>query len=178
MGVEKATFGGGCFWCLEGAFQRVKGVLKVESGYTGGHMEAPSYDAVCTGQTGHAEVVQLQFDPDVIEYVDLLALFFDLHDPTTLNRQGADVGSQYRSAIFYHSDIQAEAAKAYIKQLTEEGRWPDPVVTQIDAIGVFYKAEDYHQNYFVENPANRYCQMVVAPKLKKFLDHHSDKVHK
>lgn len=164
---ELATLAGGCFWCLEAAFEELKGVDKVESGYTGGDGKA-SYEAVCGGQTGHAEVVQVKFDPQVITYAELLGMFFSIHDPTTLNRQGADVGTQYRSAVYYHSETQKEAAERAIALLTEEKVWPNPIVTEVTALERFYKAEEYHQNYYKNNPSQGYCQAVINPKLAKF----------
>lgn len=165
--METATFGGGCFWCLEAVFEQLKGVQKVESGYTGGDLPNPSYKAVCTGSTGHAEVVRVTFDPGVISYRDLLEVFFAVHDPTTLNRQGNDVGTQYRSAVYTHSAGQAEAARAVIAELTAEGRWPNPVVTEVTPAPEFFKAEDYHQGYFKNNPGQPYCQLVVGEKAAK-----------
>jgi len=167
--VELAVFGGGCFWCLEAPFQRVRGVYKVESGYAGGAMPDPTYEAVCTGTTGHAEIVSIEFNPAEISYTELLELFFALHDPTTLNRQGADVGSQYRSVIFPQSEGQRQQAEEFIRKLDESGAWSTPVVTTIEEADTIYPAEGYHQDYFKNNPGNPYCQMVVAPKLQKFL---------
>ncbi len=164
--VEVATLGGGCFWCLEAVYQEMKGVLRVESGYAGGHVANPTYKEVCTGTTGHAEVVQITYDPSIVSYADLLEVFFTIHDPTTLNRQGNDVGTQYRSAIFYHDPEQkkiAEAAKKAAAQL-----WPKPIVTEIVPLDRFYKAEDYHQNYYRNNPTQPYCIYVVGPKVDKF----------
>ncbi len=164
--VEVATLGGGCFWCLEAVYQEMKGVLRVESGYAGGHVANPTYKEVCTGTTGHAEVVQITYDPSIVSYADLLEVFFTIHDPTTLNRQGNDVGTQYRSAIFYHDPEQkkiAEAAKKAAAQL-----WPKPIVTEIAPLDRFYKAEDYHQNYYRNNPTQPYCIYVVGPKVDKF----------
>jgi peptide-methionine (S)-S-oxide reductase len=172
---EVATLAGGCFWCLEAVFDDLKGVSDVVSGYSGGYVPAPSYRQVCTGSTGHAEVVQIIFDPAQLSFKELLAVFFTIHDPTTLNRQGADVGTQYRSAIFYHSPQQKEAAEQVIQELGKEGLWKDPVVTEITPFAAFYPAEDYHQEYFANNAGQPYCQMVVAPKVakfrKKFLEH-------
>lgn len=163
-----ATLGGGCFWCLEAVFKELEGVLGVVSGYAGGTTKAPTYREVCSGRTGHAEVVQMTFDPEVTTYRELLEIFFAIHDPTTLNRQGADVGTQYRSVIFWHDDVQRETAEAIIRELGENGVWKDPIVTELVPFEVFYRAEDYHQNYFDENPSQPYCQAVVAPKLAKF----------
>ena len=164
---EKATFAGGCFWCMEAVFLPLRGVEKVVSGYTGGHAKSPSYRDVCTGTTGHAEAVEVTFDPTVISYDDLLEIFFTLHDPTTRNRQGGDVGTQYRSAVFFHSPAQREKAEAAIRRLTSENVFPNPIVTEIAPAGDFYPAEDYHQNYFAENSAQPYCQAVISPKVAK-----------
>jgi peptide-methionine (S)-S-oxide reductase len=166
--TQTATLAGGCFWCLEAVFDNLQGVTDVVSGYAGGTTTNPTYKQVCTGTTGHAEVVQIQFDPDVISFKDLLEVFFSIHDPTTLNRQGADVGEQYRSAIFYHTAEQKQIAEMVIYNLTEEGIWPDPIVTKVTPLDVFYPAEDYHQEYFAHNPEQGYCQMVVSPKVAKF----------
>ena len=164
---EIATLGGGCFWCLEAAFEQVQGVERVESGYMGGAIKDPSYRQVCSGTTGHAEVVQVAFDPKVISYRDILQIFFVIHDPTTLNRQGADVGTQYRSAIFYHSPEQKQTAEKLIAEFSAEKIWDRPIVTQIVPLDTFYIAEDYHQGYFQANPTQPYCQAVVAPKVAK-----------
>jgi peptide-methionine (S)-S-oxide reductase len=166
-----ATLAGGCFWCLEAVFDQVKGVESVESGYTGGHTKNPSYREVCNGNTGHAEVVQIRFDPSIISYRDLLNVFFTIHDPTTLNRQGADVGTQYRSAIFYHDDEQKQIAAEAIKELNAPKIWDNPIVTEVTKFDKFYVAEDYHQEYFAKNPYQPYCQVVVAPKVAKFRKH-------
>jgi peptide-methionine (S)-S-oxide reductase len=174
--TEVATLGGGCFWCLEAVFQRLRGVSRVVSGYAGGHVANPSYEAVCTGRTGHAEVVQVHFDPAVISYRDLLSVFFTIHDPTSLNRQGADVGTQYRSVIFYHSPEQKKAAQDVINALTTERVWRDPIVTEISPLPEFYPAEDYHQDYYNRNPNQPYCQVVVAPKVAKLRQHFMDKL--
>ncbi|HJZ55628.1 MAG TPA: peptide-methionine (S)-S-oxide reductase MsrA [Gemmataceae bacterium] len=165
--TEVATLGGGCFWCLEAVYEQLRGVEKVESGYAGGSLPNPTYKAVCTGTTGHAEVVQVTFDPAVISYRELLEVFFAIHDPTTLNRQGNDVGTQYRSAIFYHSPEQRDTAAAVIGELTEQKLWPNPIVTEVTPLREFFKAEDYHQHYFQNNPAQPYCQFVVNPKVAK-----------
>jgi peptide-methionine (S)-S-oxide reductase len=165
---EVATLGGGCFWCLEAVYDELKGVLDVVSGYSGGSVPDPSYQAVCTGSTGHAEVVQLKFDPQVISYREILEVFFTIHDPTTLNRQGADVGTQYRSAIFCHTPEQKETARQVIGELQEAGLWSRPVVTELIDFTTFYPAEEYHQEYFRRNPYAGYCQAVVAPKVAKF----------
>jgi peptide-methionine (S)-S-oxide reductase len=167
MMSELATFAGGCFWCLEAVFQPLKGVQKVTSGYLGGTMPHPSYEAVCSGMTGHAEAVQLSFDPAVISYRELLHLFFAFHDPTTLNRQGPDSGTQYRSAIFTHSPEQAAEARQVIAELTAQGVFPDPIVTQVVPADTFYPAEAYHQDYYRNNPSKGYCQVMIAPKVAK-----------
>lgn len=172
---EVATLGGGCFWCVEAVFVEARGVDKVESGYTGGHVESPSYRQVCTDTTGHAEVVQLTFDPKVISFREILQIFFASHDPTTLNRQGADAGSQYRSAIFYHTPEQKRIAEELIKELDAEAIWSRPIVTQVVPSEKFYPAEDYHQNYFRDNPGQPYCQAVVAPKVAKFRKQFADR---
>jgi len=169
--LHTATLAGGCFWCLEAVFDDIKGVHGVESGYAGGYVENPSYRAVCTGSTGHAEVVQVHFDPNIVSYRDLLNVFFAIHDPTTLNRQGADVGTQYRSAIFYHNDDQKMVAEALIDELNSQKIWDNPIVTQVAPLDKFYMAEDYHQEYFARNPYQPYCQAVVAPKVAKFRKH-------
>jgi peptide-methionine (S)-S-oxide reductase len=168
MMIETATLGGGCFWCLEAVYDDLKGVTDVVSGYMGGHVENPSYQAVCTGATGHAEVIQIKFDPEVVSFSDILDLFFTIHDPTTLNRQGADVGTQYRSAIFYHSPEQKTTAERVIASIGAEGLWRDPIVTEVTAAETFFPAEDYHQEYFARNPNQGYCQVVIAPKVAKF----------
>lgn len=165
---ELATLGGGCFWCLEAVYLELKGIEKVESGYCGGAVPNPTYYQVCEGDTGHAEVVQLTFDPQVVSFKDILKVFFTIHDPTTLNRQGADVGTQYRSAIFYHNPKQKVIAEETITELTAEKIWDNPIVTQIAPLDIFYAAEDYHQEYFANNPYQPYCQYVVAPKVAKF----------
>lgn len=165
--LETATFGGGCFWCTEAVFQRVKGVHSVVSGYSGGKITNPTYREVTNGLTGHAEVVQLRFDPEEVSYLQLLEIFFKTHDPTTLNRQGADVGTQYRSVIFYHNQQQKELAQKAKQALDKEKIWNDPIVTEINEFKAFYKAEDYHQNYFANNPNQGYCQFVIVPKLNK-----------
>ncbi|CAM3816112.1 peptide-methionine (S)-S-oxide reductase MsrA [Mucilaginibacter galii] len=165
--IEKATFGMGCFWCSEAIFQRLKGVVKVESGYAGGNYKNPTYEDVCTGNTGHAEVVQVTFEPEVISYKELLEIFWKMHDPTTLNRQGADVGTQYRSIIFYHTPQQKTLAEAYKTELNKEKVYPDPIVTQIAPFSNFYVAENYHQNYFKLNGREPYCRMVILPKVDK-----------
>lgn len=165
---QSATLAGGCFWCIESAFNSVEGVLSAISGYAGGHLDSPSYEQVCKGDTGHAEVVRVEFDADVISFREILEIFFALHNPTQLNRQGNDIGPQYRSAIFYHDDEQKAAAEQIIQEITEEQIWPDPVVTEVTPLSNYFAAEDYHQSYFKNNPQNQYCAMVVAPKLAKF----------
>ena len=166
--LETATLGGGCFWCTEAVFDNVTGVRDVVSGYSGGHTENPTYSQVCSETTGHAEVVQIKFDAEEISYKEILEIFFGTHDPTTLNRQGNDVGSSYRSAVFYHSPAQKGVAEEVVKELTEEGVFDDPIVTEITEFANFYPAEDYHQNYFEKNPNQPYCAAVVAPKVGKF----------
>jgi len=165
--VDTATFGAGCFWCVEAVFQQMKGVLKVESGYTGGHTKNPTYKEVCSGMTGHAEVARIWFDTTVISYETLLEIFWHSHDPTTLNRQGADKGTQYRSAIYYHSTKQKEIAEASKAATDSSDLWPNPIVTEITEAGTYYPAEDYHQNYLENNPEQSYCAIVVAPKVQK-----------
>ncbi|MFI5280742.1 MAG: peptide-methionine (S)-S-oxide reductase MsrA [Gemmatimonadales bacterium] len=165
---ELATLAGGCFWCLEAVFEQLRGVARVVSGYAGGDVKNPAYEQVCTGATGHAEVVQVSFDPSVVSYRELLEVFFTIHDPTTLNRQGPDAGTQYRSAVFTHSTAQDTEARAVIADLTAKGLWDAPVVTDILPLTVFYPAEEYHQHYFARNPTQGYCRMIVAPKVAKF----------
>ena len=171
---EVATLAGGCFWCLEAAFQDLKGVERVQSGYAGGRVANPSYEQVCTGTTGHAEVVQITFDPQVVSFDDLLHVFFTIHDPTTLNQQGVDVGTQYRSAIFYHTPDQKAAAKRVMAELQSEHVWDDPIVTELKPLEPFYPAEEYHRDYYRRNPTQGYCSAVIAPKVAKvrklFLD--------
>ena len=166
--LQVATLGGGCFWCIESAFNSVDGVVKALSGYAGGNAPSPTYEAVCSGNTGHAEVVQVTFDADKISYREVLEIFFALHDPTQVNRQGNDVGTQYRSAIFYHDEAQKSAAETIIAEIEKEEIWPDPVVTEVTTLNNYHEAEAYHQDYFKNNPQNQYCSMVVAPKLAKF----------
>jgi peptide-methionine (S)-S-oxide reductase len=166
--LQTAVFGGGCFWCLEAVFDRVEGVSSVESGYMGGHVENPTYRQVCGGDTGHVEIVRVTFNPDAVSFNELLDIFFATHDPTTLNRQGNDVGTQYRSVIFYTSEDQYREAKKKIEELTKARSWPDPIVTSLEPAGKFFVAEDYHQEYFANNANQPYCQFVVAPKVKKF----------
>jgi peptide-methionine (S)-S-oxide reductase len=166
--LEVATLAGGCFWCLEAVFDELKGVESVESGYSGGHLPNPTYAQVCDDNTGHAEVVRVTFDPAMTSYHDLLKVFFSIHDPTTLNRQGNDVGTQYRSAIFYHSPEQKVAAEQVIQELTDEKLWDRPIVTEVKPFDQFYMAEDYHQEYFKNNPYQGYCRAIIAPKVAKF----------
>ena len=173
---ETATLAGGCFWCLEAAFQDLKGVEKVQSGYAGGHIANPSYEQVCTGTTGHAEVVQITFDPTVVSFDDLLHVFFTIHDPTTLNRQGEDVGTQYRSAIFYHTPEQKATAERVIRELEAEKVWDDPVVTELKPLDAFYPAEQYHRDYYRRNPTQGYCRAVIAPKVAKVRKLYFDKL--
>ena len=176
MKLETATFGAGCFWCVEAVFLQVEGVHKVVSGYTGGTTVNPTYQAVCMGMTGHAEVIQIQFDPDVISYEELLEFFWHTHDATTLNQQGADVGTQYRSAIFYHTEAQQRIAEKSKAEMDASDMWDAPIVTEITPIDVFYPAEGYHQDYFQLNPNQPYCQFVIHPKMQKFTKDFKDKL--
>jgi len=173
--LEKATLGGGCFWCLEAVFTQLRGVREVKSGYAGGR-GAASYEEVCSGSTGHAEVIQVTFDPTEISYADLLDVFFTIHDPTTLNRQGADVGTQYRSVIFHHSPEQERAAETAISAHTASGTWKNRIVTELVPFTEFFPAESYHQGYFARNPAQPYCQAVIAPKVAKLRKHHFERL--
>jgi len=173
---EIATLAGGCFWCLEAAFQDLKGVERVQSGYAGGRVANPSYEQVSTGTTGHAEVVQITFDPQLVSFDDLLHVFFTIHDPTTLNRQGVDVGTQYRSAIFYHTPDQKAAAERVIAELQREHVWDDPIVTELKPLEAFYPAEEYHRDYFRRNPNQGYCSAVIAPKVAKVRKIYLDKL--
>jgi peptide-methionine (S)-S-oxide reductase len=166
--LETATFGEGCFWCNEAVFQRLRGVKSVVSGYSGGHVDKPTYEQVCSGRTGHAEVIQITYDPNEITFEDLLKVFWQTHDPTTPNQQGHDIGTQYRSAIFYHNDDQHRIAEQYKKQLDESGTFKKPIVTEITQFKQFFPAEKYHQNYFNSNPEQRYCEFVIRPKVEKF----------
>lgn len=177
-GLEVATFGTGCFWCTEAVFQNVEGVEKVESGYSGGKVKDPTYKEVCSGLTGHAEVIQLTYDPKKISFDELLEIFWKTHDPTTLNRQGADVGTQYRSAIFYHNEEQRQLAEKYKQELDKSGAFSDPIVTEITPFSVFYKAENYHQNYYNLNGDAPYCSFVIQPKVEKFKKVFKDKLKK
>jgi peptide-methionine (S)-S-oxide reductase len=171
-----ATLGGGCFWCLEAVFEQLRGVERVESGYSGGHITDPTYEQVCSDRTGHAEVIQVTFDPAVVSFREILDVFFASHDPTTLNRQGADVGSQYRSVIFYHSPEQKRLAEQAITELTAARLWERPLVTQVVPFEAFYPAEDYHQGYYRDNPEQRYCQYVITPKVARFRQKFADKL--
>lgn len=174
--LQKATFGGGCFWCTEAVFLSVKGVFKVESGYSGGSVKNPSYKEVCTGLTGHAEVIQITYNPKEVSYEDLVEIFWNTHDPTTLNRQGADEGTQYRSAVFYHTEEQKKVAEQYKQQLEATHTYKNPIVTEISPLKNFYVAEDYHQNYFALNQNQGYCQYVIRPKVEKFRKQFSAKL--
>lgn len=174
--TEVAVLGGGCFWCLEAVFDELAGVRSVESGYAGGHVPAPTYEDVCTGRTGHAEVVRVTFDPAMVSFRDLLTVFFTVHDPTTLDRQGNDVGTQYRSAIFCQTPEQRTIAQSVIAELTAARLWKDPIVTEVAGAGTFYPAERYHQEYFARNPAQPYCAVVVAPKVAKFRKHFTERL--
>ena len=176
--TETATFGGGCFWCIEAAFEEIDGVDGVTSGYAGGHAENPSYREVCAGTTGHAEVVQVTYDPSVITYEELLEVFFTVHDPTQLNRQGPDVGTQYRSIVLYHDDEQRELAASYIEALDEEGGYDDEVVTELEPLETFYRAEEKHQDYFAKNPDDAYCTFHAKPKMEKVREKFEAKVAK
>jgi len=180
VGQERAiaTLGGGCFWCTEAFFTALEGVEQVESGYCGGEGANPTYRKVCSGLTGHAEVIQITYNPNVIQFVDLLEVFFATHNPTTLNRQGADVGTQYRSVIFYHDDSQKQVAQLVIQELNEQQLFKDPIVTELSAYKTFYKAEDYHQDYFANNPRQPYCAAVIDPKIAKFKKLFKDKLKK
>jgi peptide-methionine (S)-S-oxide reductase len=175
MATETATLGGGCFWCLEAVYQELKGVQKVESGYTGGHVPNPTYEQVCEGTTGHVEVVKVTFDPDVVTYREILEIFFTIHDPTTPNRQGNDIGTQYRSAIYYHSPEQQDTAKHVMAEMANV--WDAPIVTELSPAEAYYNAEDYHQNYFRQHPLQGYCAFVVAPKVAKFRKMFAEKIN-
>lgn len=173
---QMATLGGGCFWCLEAVYQQLRGVQHVESGYAGGKVRNPTYREVCSGMTGHAEVVQITFDPAQVTYKEILEVFFTIHDPTTLNRQGADVGTQYRSVIFYHDEEQKAVAEEVMQEVSAAGLWRDALVTELSPLPDYYSAEDYHQNYFVDNGGQPYCQVVIAPKVAKFRKQYLDKL--
>ena len=166
--LERATLAGGCFWCTESVFDELRGVESVVSGYSGGHKDSPTYQEVCTGTTGHAEVIQIEFDPAEIDFSDILRVFFTVHDPTTLNRQGGDIGTQYRSSVFYHSEAQKQAAEDVIREIDAAAIYPNPIVTEVVPFEKFWPAEDYHQEYFVNNPNQPYCSAVIAPKVAKF----------
>lgn len=172
--LEVATLAGGCFWCLEAVFDELAGVESVESGYSGGWVPHPTYEQVCTGETGHAECVQIHYDPQIISYRDLLHVFFSIHDPTTPNRQGNDIGTQYRSAIFYHSPEQKQIAEEVIAELTRQGVWSAPIVTEVKPFEAFYPAEEYHRDYYARHPFQPYCQFVISPKLAKFRQKFAD----
>lgn len=176
--LEVATFGGGCYWCIEAVFQRLEGVEKVESGFSGGQVKNPTYKEVCTGTTGHAEVIQITFDTTKTSFEEILKVFFTMHDPTTLNRQGNDIGTQYRSAVFYHNDEQKKAAEEIIAALNTSKAYPNPIVTEVSKLDVFYKAEDYHQNYYNENSDEGYCRFVIQPKIEKFEKVFKDRLKK
>ncbi|MFC4989753.1 MULTISPECIES: peptide-methionine (S)-S-oxide reductase MsrA [Saliphagus] len=176
--MERATFGGGCFWCTEAAFEEIEGVESVTSGYAGGHTDDPTYREVCAGNTGHAEVIQIEYDPDAISYEELLEVFFTVHDPTQLNRQGPDVGSQYRSIILAHDDRQLELANSYVEALEEEGGYDDEVVTDVEHLETFYRAEEKHQDYFDKNPTDAYCSMHAQPKVEKVREKFAEKVRR
>lgn len=176
--MEIATFGGGCYWCMEAVFQRLEGVAKVESGFSGGQVKDPTYKEVCTGTTGHAEVIQLTFDTAKVSFTDLLKVFFTMHDPTTLNRQGNDIGTQYRSGIFYHNDAQKKASQEIIDALNQAHAYPDKIVTEITPFDTFYKAEDYHQDYYNQNKTQGYCMYVIQPKIEKFEKVFKDRLKK
>ncbi len=176
--LEKATLGGGCFWCTEAVYLQLKGVVDVKPGYSGGHIKNPSYKEVCTGRTGHAEVIQVTYDPEKLSFSEILEVFFMAHDPTTLNRQGNDVGTQYRSAIFYHNEEQKKVAEKIIQELEKEKVYDDPIVTEVTPFNSFYVAENYHINYFERNKNQPYCQFVVAPKVEKFRKVFKDKLKK
>jgi len=174
--IEVATLGGGCFWCLDAVYVDLKGVTRVESGYTGGKVANPSYREICNGKTGHAEVVQLSFDTNEVSFREILQIFFTIHDPTTLNRQGADVGTQYRSAIFYHDEGQRQIAEEVIAEIEGAGLWPNPIVTEVTPLTTYYPAEEYHQDYFSRNPSQAYCQVIIAPKVAKFRKQYLDRL--
>jgi len=174
--LEVATLAGGCFWCTEAMFDQLKGIIEVESGYSGGKIANPSYEDVCTGETGHAESIQITFDPTVVSYADLLRIFLTTHDPTTLNRQGADVGTQYRSAIFYHNPEQERVAREVIKEFEQSKIWKKPIVTEVLPYKEFYKAEDYHQEYYAKNSRQPYCRVVIEPKIAKLREHYRDRL--
>jgi peptide-methionine (S)-S-oxide reductase len=173
---EFATIGGGCFWCTEAVYNELKGVLKVESGYSGGFVINPTYEQVCTGRTGHAEVVQITFNPTIISFREILEVFFSTHDPTSLNRQGADIGNQYRSVIFYNNEIQKETAEELIRETSIQKKWKNPIVTKIEPFKTFYKAEEYHRNYYKRKPKNIYCKFIIEPKIIKMRKLYPNKI--
>ena len=174
--LEKATLGGGCFWCLEAVFQDLVGVEKVESGYTGGDIKNPTYQQICTGRTNHVEVIQVTYDPEIITYADIIDIFWRIHDPTTLNRQGGDVGTQYRSAIFYHNESQKMIAESSKSETDASDLWDNPIVTEVSPLADYYGAEDYHQNYYKDNPNQPYCRVVIDPKVRKFKSNYKQKL--
>jgi peptide-methionine (S)-S-oxide reductase len=174
--LEVATFAAGCFWCTEAVFDQLKGVVRVESGYSGGNVPSPSYEEVCTGDTGHAESIEITFDPSIISFKDLLQIFFTTHDPTTYNRQGGDVGTQYRSAIFYHNPEQEKIARQVIQEFNGSKVWKKPIVTEVVPYREFYKAEDYHQDYYAKNSGQPYCRVVIEPKIAKLREHYREKL--
>jgi peptide-methionine (S)-S-oxide reductase len=176
--LEIATFGGGCFWCLEAIYNELKGIIKVESGYAGGTVPNPTYEQVCTGTTGHAEVIQITYDPNLITFKEILNIFFTMHDPTTLNRQGNDVGTQYRSIILYHNQNQKQIAEQVIKENTQARIWNNSIVTQLEPYQTFYKAEDYHQEYYKKNPEQTYCKIIIDPKISKLRKQYLEKLKK
>ena len=173
-----ATLGGGCFWCLEAIYNELKGIIKVESGYTGGPVPNPTYKQVCTGTTGHAEVIQITYDPNIITFKEILQIFFTMHDPTTLNRQGNDVGTQYRSIILYHNQNQKKTTDQVINEITQARIWNAPIITQIIPYNIFYKAEEYHQEYYKKNPEQSYCRIIIAPKIAKLRKQYFEKLKK
>ena len=175
--LQTVTLGGGCFWCLEAVYLELKGIVQVISGYAGGQVDNPSYQQVCSGITGHAEVVQIKFDADQVSLEDMYRIFFTIHDPTTLNRQGADVGTQYRSVIYYHDAEQKQVAEQILAETEAAGLWPDPIVTEISPLPEFYPAEDYHQNYYANNPGAGYCRFVIAPKVAKVRKQYFERLH-
>jgi len=174
--LSQATLAGGCFWCLEAVFELLNGVKKVESGYAGGHVDNPTYEQVCMGMTGHAEVLQITYDPEIVSFTELLEVFFAIHDPTTLNRQGHDVGTQYRSSVFYHNSEQEDISRQAIEFLSNQELWVDPIITEIVALDVFYPAEPYHQEYYRNNPESPYCQYIISPKVSKFREYYLGKL--
>ncbi len=176
--LETVTLGGGCFWCLEAIYNELKGIIKVESGYSGGTIPNPTYEQVCTGTTGHAEVIQITYNPSIITLKEILQIFFTMHDPTTLNRQGNDVGTQYRSIIFYHNENQKQTAEQVIKEITQARIWNNPILTQIEPYNLFYKAEEYHQEYYKKNPTQSYCRIIIAPKIAKLRKQYFEKLKK